>query len=550
MATDTIQTITVPDLGGAENVEVIEILVSVGDELSPEDSIVTLESDKASMEVPSPAGGTVKAINVTLGDKLNEGDNLIELATEDATPEAGTQKEESQSAPAPVPTAVEEQTPSQASNTSSSESIQNSSSQTTAQQEVTIPDIGTEEAEVIEILVQAGDQVAEEDSLLVLESDKASMELPSPFEGKIIAIHLKAGDTIKEGTLAATIETSSSSTSPTPSSESKPELTPENPKHSEPSTETQNAAQAVPSNTSSQVYAGPSVRKLARELEIDLGQVKATGPRGRLQKDDLHAYIKQQLAKAKSGGSSGNAIPAIPDIDYSKFGEFEKEALSKIARVTAENMHRSWLNVPHVTQFDEADLSTLDTLRSSLKPEAEEKGIKLTPLAFLLKASACALKEHPRFNSALCSDGQHIIRKKYIHIGMAVDTPKGLMVPVIRDVDQKDIWDLAKEVIDLSTKAREGKLMPAQLQGGCFTLSSLGAIGGQGFTPIVNTPEVAILGISKAQVKPVWDGENFIPKNMLPLSLSYDHRAINGADAGRFMTYLIEAISNIGEYLK
>lgn len=411
---------------------------------------------------------------------------------------------------------------------------------------IPVPDLGgADSVEVIEILAKVGDVVAVEASLVTLESDKASMEVPSPKAGKIIAFKVKVGDKVREGMPLVELELSGDQ--PQQASvgaihelpaQTKPQLPASQPKTATPAP----VITAAPAGDARQVYAGPAVRKLARELGVDLTQVPATGPRGRLQKEDLHNYIRAQLAKARQGGG---ALPKIPEIDFSKFGEVVLESMSKIARVTAENMQRSWLNVPHVTQFDDVDLTTLDQLRVTLKGEGEKRGIKLTPMAFLLKASALALKEHPRLNTSLHNDGKHFVRKKYVHLGMAVDTPAGLMVPVIRDVDQKDIWQLAQEVVELSGKARDGKLKPAEMQGGCFTISSLGSIGGTGFTPIVNAPEVAILGVSKAQIKPVWDGKQFAPKNMLPLCLSYDHRAVNGADAGRFMTYLVEVIQDI-----
>lgn len=416
---------------------------------------------------------------------------------------------------------------------------------------IKVPDLGgADSVEVIEIMVKPGDVIMAEASIVTLESDKASMEVPSPVAGKVLSIRVKLGDKVAEGSALVELEVDAASpiAAPIPAqTPAKPTATaPPVPAVNKPEPVSAAAVTPVPVvTTGTSVYAGPAVRKLARELGINLAEVKATGPRGRLQKDDLHQYIRAALEKARQGGSG---IPRVPEIDFSKFGEIELEPMSKIARVTADNMHRSWLNVPHVTQFDDADLAVIDTLRDEWKADAEKRGIKLTPIAFLIKACAVALKAHPKFNSSLHADGKHIVRKKYIHIGMAVDTPAGLMVPVIRDVDKKDIWMIAEEVISLSAKARESKLKPADMQGGCFTISSLGAIGGQGFTPVVNTPEVAILGVSKSQVKPVWNGKAFEPRNLLPLCLSYDHRAINGADAGRFMTYLVEVIGSIRQY--
>lgn len=422
-----------------------------------------------------------------------------------------------------------------------------------AKEIIKVPDLGgAESVEVIEIMVKPGDVIAAEASLVTLESDKASMEVPSPKAGKILSVQVKLGDKVSEGSVLVELETDGQAVAvkQSPVAEAAPPKPPAaivdvpapRPVQAPP-------VLAVPAATapvaSSSIYAGPAVRKLARELGINLAEVKATGPRGRLQKDDLHQYIRAALEKARQGGGG---IPRVPEIDFSKFGEIELEPMTKIARVTADNMHRSWLNVPHVTQFDDADLADIDALRNDLKAEADKRGIKLTPMAFLVKASAIALKQHPKFNSSLHADGKHFVRKKYVHIGIAVDTPAGLMVPVIRDVDKKDVWAIAEEVLSLSAKARDGKLKPAEMQGGCFTISSLGAIGGLGFTPVVNTPEVAILGVSKSQIKPVWNGKAFEPRNLLPLCLSYDHRAINGADAGRFMTYLVEVINKIRQH--
>ena len=429
---------------------------------------------------------------------------------------------------------------------------------------IKVPDLGgADKVEVIEILVAIGDSIAAEQSLVVLESDKASMEVPSPRAGKVLSIKVAVGDKVSEGSALVELELASAAVSAAaqPAAE-KPAAAPMAkvatvavapvPVATMPAAiATPPAAVTVATTTAAVagIYAGPAVRKLARVLGVNLAEVKATGPRGRLQQDDLHNYIRQALEKARSG-STGSVLPKIPDIDFSKFGAIELEPMSKIARVTADNMQRSWLNVPHVTQFDDADLGDIDQLRKTLKAESEKRGIKLTPLVFLLKAAAMALQQHPKINTSLHNDGKHFVRKQYIHIGLAVDTPAGLMVPVIRDVDKKDIWAIAEEVSSLSAKARDGKLKPNEMQGGCFTISSLGAIGGNGFTPVVNTPEVAILGVSKAQIKPRWNGQVFEPVNMLPLCLSYDHRAINGADAGRFLTFLVEVVSSLQTHLR
>ncbi len=430
-----------------------------------------------------------------------------------------------------------------------------------AKQSVSIPDLGTDDAvDVIELCVKPGDEVAVEQSLVVLESAKASMEVPSTVAGRVIALTVKVGDKVHSGTVIAEIETASSATTEAPA----PAVVPVAEKTAAPAApapvveaapvvaapladSAPAVAPAAPKD-GSVLYAGPAVRKLARELGVELRDVTGSGPRGRLTQDDVRRYVKQLVSKMASIGTApavGSGIPAIPPVDFAKFGAVETLPLTRIDKITRDNMHRSWLNVPHVTQWDEADITDLEDFRADMKADMEKRKIKLTPLAFLLKASANALREHPKFNRSLHSDGENFVQKQYIHIGIAVDTPMGLMVPVIRDVDKKGLWDLGAEIAQLSDKARHGKLMPTDMQGGCFTISSLGALGGQGFTPIVNAPEVAILGVSKTQMKPVWDGAAFVPRKMLPLTLSYDHRVINGADAGRFFTFLVEEISDI-----
>ena len=448
---------------------------------------------------------------------------------------------------------------------------------------VRVPDLGgADEVEVIEIPVKVGDQVAIDDTIVVLESEKATMELPAPFAGRIVKILVTEGDKITaEGVpimeleveaeadvgvkVAGETEVTSSpgqklpdaDVAPKPESKAKVKAAPKAEPKSQPQlvankpaaapVADDTAATLATDDTATNVYAGPYVRRLARELGVDLTQVPGSGPRQRIIKEDVHKFIKQRIANPQSEGSQrlGGAIPAVPDIDFTKFGDIETQAMSKIAKLTAANMQRSWLNVPHVTQFDDADITELEEFRQSLKAESERRGVKITPVPFLLKACALALQENPVLNRALHSDGQHFVQKNYFNIGMAVDTPKGLMVPVIRDVNQKGIWEIAAEIFALADKARAGKLTVNDMQGGCFTVSSLGAIGGRGFTPIVNTPEVAILGVSKAAIQPVWNGAEFTPRKLLPLALSYDHRAVNGGDGGRFMTRLVELLSDI-----
>jgi pyruvate dehydrogenase E2 component (dihydrolipoamide acetyltransferase) len=433
-----------------------------------------------------------------------------------------------------------------------------------AKESVIIPDLGSDDAvDVIELSVKPGDTVKIDQSLVVLESAKASMEVPSPVAGRIIELTVKVGDKVNSGAVIAWVETATivtpakeaGATQAAPAAEKiAPEKTlpvggaVENTVAKTPFTEIDNpAVKTEATKTDAEIYAGPAVRKLARELGVELREVSAAGPRGRVTKEDVRRYVKllvQKVATA-SAAPAGSGIPAIPAIDFSKFGDVSVLSLTRVDKITRDNMHRSWLNVPHVTQWDEADVTDLEEFRADMKSDMEKRKIKLTPLAFLLKASSNALREHAKFNRSLHADGENVVQKHYIHIGIAVDTPVGLMVPVIRDVDKKGLWDLGAEIAVMSEKARAGKLMPADMQGGCFTISSLGAMGGQGFTPIVNAPEVAILGVSKTQVKPVWNGKEFLPRKMLPLTLSYDHRVINGADAGRFFTFLVEEISDI-----
>jgi pyruvate dehydrogenase E2 component (dihydrolipoamide acetyltransferase) len=540
-----IEIITIPDLGGAESVEVIELCVSVGDSVEQEESLVVLESDKASMDVPSPVDGAVVKYLVAEGDTVKVGDAIaeIETAASEAVAEQAVEEvvEETPVESEPVAPIVEEAQAPAASETSDQIAL--------------VPDIGSDEKiELIEISVSVGDQVEEGDTLVVLESDKATMDVPSTLTGTVKEIIAKEGDKLTTGDQVAVIEVTSAAEAaveapaPTPATpvesakaaDPAPALTPA------PAVTAAPAATVAVSNDSSDVYAGPSVRLLARELGVDLGQVAGTGPRNRIQKDDVNNFVKSAL---KSGGNTGSGagagIPQVPAVDFSQFGEIETVKLSKIQKVTADNMQRNWLNVPHVTQFDDADITELEVFRKSLKLEGEKKGIKVTPVAFIIKAAAAAITANPEFNRSLAGDGENYVQKHYINIGMAVDTPRGLVVPVIKDADKKGIWEISADVINMATLAREGKLKPSDMQGGCFTISSLGAIGGNGFTPIVNSPEVGILGVSKSQMKPIWNGSDFQPKLMLPLALSYDHRVINGGDAGRFMTYLVKVLSDI-----
>ena len=538
-----IETVTIPDLGGAESVEVIELCAAAGDAVEQEDSLVVLESDKASMDVPSPVDGSVVKYLVAEGDTVKVGDAIAEIETS-AADTVTEEVVEAQPAPEPEPVAEEVEAPQAAAVSETSEQI------------ALVPDIGSDDkVELIEVSVAVGDQVEEGETLVVLESDKATMDVPSTLTGTVVSMIAKEGDKLGTGDQVAVIEVSGGSDSavqeadPEPQSQAvtetiapatAPEVKPE--PVSVPSIETSEPV----ANGSAEIYAGPSVRLLSRELGVDLSQVAGTGPKGRIQKDDVNNFVKAALQSGgNTGSTSGAGIPNIPAVDFSQFGEIETVKLSKIQKVTADNMQRNWLNVPHVTQFDDADITELEVFRKSLKLEGEKKGTKVTPVTFIIKAAAAALAANPEFNRSLAGDGENYVQKHYINIGMAVDTPRGLVVPVIKDADKKGIWEISADVITMATLAREGKLKPSDMQGGCFTISSLGAIGGNGFTPIVNSPEVGILGVSKSQMKPIWNGSDFQPKLMLPLALSYDHRVINGGDAGRFMTYLVKILSDI-----
>ena len=538
-----IEIVTIPDLGGAESVEVIELCVSAGDTVEQEDSLVVLESDKASMDVPSPVDGSVVKYLVAEGDTVKVGDPIAEVETASAGVAAEPAASSEPAAAEPEP-AVEETTAEPAAEAVAS------SEATTSEQIALVPDIGSDDkVELIEVSVAVGDQVEEGDTLVVLESDKATMDVPSTLTGTVVSMIAKEGDKLGTGDQVAVIEVTSGG-----AAEVEPEVQAEPQPKADPAPvapapvatpAAKPAAVAAPvANDSAEIYAGPAVRLLARELGVDLSQVAGTGPRGRIQKDDVNNFVKSAL-QSGSKSSGGAGIPEVPAIDFSQFGEIETVKLSKIQKVTADNMQRNWLNVPHVTQFDDADITDLETFRKSLKIEGEKRGIKVTPVSFLIKAAAAALAANPEFNRSLAGDGENYIQKHYINIGMAVDTPRGLVVPVIKDADKKGIWEISSDVINMATLAREGKLKPSDMQGGCFTISSLGAIGGNGFTPIVNSPEVGILGVSKSQMKPIWDGSEFQPRLMLPLALSYDHRVINGGDAGRFMTYLVKILSDI-----
>lgn len=568
------QEIKVPDLGGADEVEVIEVLVSKGDTVEEEDPILTVESDKASVELPAPVAGKITKLSVKVGDKLSEGDVVGTIdadgagdgdSDEDNDDAEKAEKEDADKSE--EKNSDQDDGKKQSAEDDSDSDKQKGSGKTgkkgggNRKETVKVPALdGFENVPVIEINVSEGDTVGEEDPLVTVESDKATMEIPSPFAGKIGKILVSEGDKLSEGDdlLEMTVDSGESDEPEEDSSDDKDPKAAKEDKAQDAdkeqkdkgSDEGQGDSTYQPPAPGSKVHAGPAVRKVARELGADLTQVKPSGPKDRILKEDVEAYIRQNLKKAQEGGSvEGAGIPGIKLPDFSQFGEVEREAMSRMMTATATNMQKSWLNVPHVTQFDDADITEMEAFRKDQKQAGEKRGVKLTPLPFILKACAAALQELPQFNVSLDMERKEVVRKKYIHIGIAVDTPHGLMVPVIRDVDQKGLWQLAAEAQELAEKARDKKLKPAEMQGACFSITSLGGIGGTAFTPIVNTPEVAILGLSKASMKPVWDGEAFQPRLMLPLSLSYDHRAVNGADAARFTSYLSQLLGDIRQLL-
>ena len=562
--------IKVPDIGGAEGAEVVEVLVSPGEAIDVEQSLVVIESDKASMEIPAPTEGVVSELRVAVGDSVSEGDVILALATESGVGADDT----------PANAELEVLDSSLQDDQGTTEHVMTLSAVTDGATviDVVIPDLGSDEgADLVEMLVPVGGQVEEGDSLVLLESDKASMEVPAPAAGTVTAWLLEAGAAVKEGAVIARLAIDGAPTASVQSdggaSAAQPESQPRG-RHdhkkaqatavtasaaasledarlethavaapSAPRVAERGAERAAGSSDPDTVYAGPAVRKLAREFGIALSQVKGTGARGRILKEDLQQHVAQILAAEPSSG--GAALPVISEQDFARFGAIAKTDRSRVDKVTANNMVRSWLNIPHVTQFDDADISDMERFRKDLINEAADRGVRLTPLPFILKACAVALREHPKLKSSLADGGETLVMKHYCHIGMAVDTPAGLMVPVLRDVDKKSIWELAAETAACAERAREKKLRPDDMQGGVFTVSSLGAIGGRGFTPIINAPEVAILGVGRAAVQPVWDGEVFRPQTLLPLALSYDHRVVNGGDGGRFFTELTSLLGDV-----
>ncbi|MCR9388273.1 pyruvate dehydrogenase complex dihydrolipoyllysine-residue acetyltransferase [Vibrio metoecus] len=525
-AAAALKEVQVPDIGGDE-VEVTEIMVKVGDVVAEEQSLITVEGDKASMEVPAPFAGTVKEIKIAAGDKVSTGSLIMVFEVAGAAPVA-----------APVQAAAPAAAAAPA---------------VAALKEVQVPDIGGDEVTVTEIMVNVGDSISEEQSLITVEGDKASMEVPAPFAGTLKEIKVAAGDKVKTGSLIMVFEVAGAAPVAAPVQASAPAAAP--------------AQAAVPAAAAPVVsgefqenheysHASPVVRRLAREFGVNLAKVKGSGRKNRILKEDVQSYVKEALKRLESGAQAtasgkgdGAALGLLPwpKVDFSKFGETEVQPLSRIKKISGANLHRNWVMIPHVTQWDNADITELEKFRQEQNAmEAKrDTGMKITPLVFIMKAAAKALEAFPAFNSSLSDDGESLILKKYVNIGIAVDTPNGLVVPVFKDVNKKGIYELSKELAEVSKKARGGKLTAADMQGGCFTISSLGGIGGTAFTPIVNAPEVAILGVSKSEMKPVWNGKEFAPRLQLPLSLSYDHRVIDGAEGARFITYLNECLSDI-----
>lgn len=518
--------VNVPDIGGDE-VEVTEILVKVGDTVAAEQSLITVEGDKASMEVPAPFAGTVKEIKVNVGDKVSTGSLIMifEVAGE-AGAAAPAAKQEAAPAAAPAPAA--------------------------GVKEVNVPDIGGDEVEVTEVMVKVGDKVAAEQSLITVEGDKASMEVPAPFAGVVKELKVNVGDKVKTGSLIMIFEVEGAAPAAAPAKQEAAAPAPAA------KAEAPAAAPAAKAEGKSEfaendayVHATPLIRRLAREFGVNLAKVKGTGRKGRILREDVQAYVKEAIKRAEAApAATGGGIPGMlpwPKVDFSKFGEIEEVELGRIQKISGANLSRNWVMIPHVTHFDKTDITELEAFRKQQNEEAAKRklDVKITPVVFIMKAVAAALEQMPRFNSSLSEDGQRLTLKKYINIGVAVDTPNGLVVPVFKDVNKKGIVELSRELMTISKKARDGKLTAGEMQGGCFTISSIGGLGTTHFAPIVNAPEVAILGVSKSAMEPVWNGKEFVPRLMLPISLSFDHRVIDGADGARFITIINNTLSDI-----
>lgn len=533
--------VKVPDIGGANQVDVIEILVKVGDQIEVDTPLVTLESDKASMEIPSTSAGTVTKINLKVGDKVSEGDVIL-MATSETQSEAPKEVAPVNAQPSEAPKPEQK---------AAAKPVEHKS-QTV---EVTVPDIGgATDVDVIDVLVKPGMSIEQDQALVTLEGDKATMDIPSPHAGVVKELKIKLGDKVSQGHLILTMETSGAAeqtqNSAAPEEDQRVATTPAESAAAPEKTAVAPQAEVSASISSSEEYllaAGPAVRRMARELGVTLSLIKGSGRKGRVVKEDINAYVKSRLAVPSTGGAFN--LPTNPVIDFSKFGEIETKPLNKIKKATGANVHRSWITIPHVTQFDEADITDLEAFRKAETDRNKNADYKLTLLAFVCAVVSKALQQFPQFNASLDASGEHLIYKKYCNLGIAVETPNGLVVPVIKNVDQLTVIEIAKEMARLSSKAREKGLMPGDMSGGCFTISSLGGIGGTAFTPIVNSPEVAILGLSRSIVKPVYQNEQFVPRLMLPLSLSYDHRVIDGAEAARFTRYIGDCLADIRKVL-
>lgn len=542
--------IKIPDIGGAQDVDVIEILVKKGDTIKKDQGLITLEGDKATMEIPAPFEGVVEEIQVKVGDKVAQGSVIMKVSTEAVTSES--QKPAEKSEPTSSQESVElkeEASPAETEADDNNEAT--STTATGSPEDIKIPDIGgAKDVDVIEILVKKGDTVKKDQGLITLEGDKATMEIPAPFDGVVDEIQVKIGDKVSEGSVILRM-TGQSEKSKAKAAEKVSEAKPAEKEKAtptpEPKTETSVAPAMAESKSDTNIPASPAVRRLARELGVQLANVAGTGRKSRVTTEDIHAYVKNALQQKQV--SSGLTVSAAPVIDFSQFGEIETKPLNKIKRLTGVNVHRSWITIPHVTQFDEADITELEAFRKEETANHKNADYKLTLLAFVCKVVSKALAVFPQFNASLDAQGENLIYKQYCNIGIAVETPNGLVVPVIKNVSALSVSEIAKEMARLSTKAREKGLMPNDMSGGCFTISSLGGIGGTAFTPIVNAPEVAILGLSRSSIKPVYIEDTFQPRLILPLSLSYDHRVIDGAEAARFTRYLCESLQDIRKIL-
>src|SRR5476651_2839506 len=516
--------VNVPDIGGDE-VEVTEIMVKVGDTVTAEQSLITVEGDKASMEVPAPFAGTVKEIKIAAGDKVSTG-SLIMVFEVAGSGAAAPAKEEAKAEAAPAAPAA------------------------SGSKEVNVPDIGGDEVEVTEIMVKVGDKVTAEQSLITVEGDKASMEVPAPFAGTVKEIKIAAGDKVSTGSLIMVFEVEGAAPAPAAKKEETAAPAKQEQKAAAPAAKAESKGEFAENDA--YVHATPVIRRLAREFGVNLAKVKGTGRKGRILREDVQTYVKDAVKRAESApaAAAGGGIPGMlpwPKVDFSKFGEIEEVELGRIQKISGANLSRNWVMIPHVTHFDKTDITELEAFRKQQNDEAAKRklDVKFTPVVFIMKAVAAALEQMPRFNSSLSEDGQKLTLKKYINVGVAVDTPNGLVVPVFKDVNKKGIAELSRELMAISKKARDGKLTAAEMQGGCFTISSLGGIGTTHFAPIVNAPEVAILGVSKSAMEPVWNGKEFVPRLMMPMSLSFDHRVIDGADGARFITIINNVLSDI-----